>query len=125
MDTLTDEKLLNLSRRLNDKYKFRQLGFKLRLSSYEIENHLATHSPDTSESAYSMLRSWISKINDRQVAHLKLREALMEVGLNLYNTEVLTLAFQSQGGDKPHFIRIPSIVGILIVIAAFLLGRWT
>ena len=122
MNTLTDEHIFNVSQRLSHKYKVRELGFKLDLSSYEIENHLATHSPNTNEGAYSMLRSWISKINNRQVAHQKLRKALKEADLNLYNTEVLTSP--SQGKHKSDVIQIPIVVGILIVIAAFFMGRW-
>ena len=122
MNTLTDEHILNLSQRLNDKYKIRQLGFKLGLSSYEIENHLVKHSPDTSEGAYSMLLSWISRVKDRQVAHQKLREALKEAALNLYNSEILASQSQVEHNDNNFWNLMFTLV--LICISAFLLGKW-
>ena len=120
MNTLTDEHILNISRRLNDKYKIRQLGFKLGLNADEIENHLVKHSPDTSEGAYSMLRSWISRINDRQVAHQKLREALKEAALHLYNSEVLASQSQMEHNANscwnimivPIWNTMPTVAGI-------------
>ena len=123
MNTLTDENILNLSKRLNDKHKIRQFGLKLGLSADEIDNQLDKHSQDTSEGVYRMLRSWMCRIKDRQEAHSKLQEALNEAGLNLYNSEILTAP--SQVERKSNSFRIMTVVGILVVISAFLLGRWT
>ena len=99
-----------------------QLEFKLGLSSYEIENHLVKHSPDTSEGAYSMLLSWISRVKDRQVAHQKLREALKEAALNLYNSEVLASQSQVEHNDNNFWNLMFTLV--LICVSAFLLGKW-
>ena len=124
MNALTDKEILHLSNRLSDKNKIRRLGLELGLTAYEIEKHFVKHNPDTTEAAYSMLLCWISRIEDRRIARQKMREALKETHLNLYNTEVLTPSSQEERKSN-SFQNIFIVAGILIFIAAFLLGRWT
>ena len=122
MNTLTDKDILHLSNRLTDKTKIRQLGLELGMTAHEIQKHFVTHSPDTTEAAYSMLLFWISRIEDRRVAHQELQKALKKAGLNLFNSEVLTSPLQ--GKHESNSFQIPTVIGIMVIIAAFLLGRW-
>ena len=77
METLTNKDLFLISACLTEKSKIRQVGLKLGLTAHEINHHL-DHSPVATQAAYSMLLSWISRINDRNRAYYKLREAMPE-----------------------------------------------
>ena len=59
------------------------------MTAHEIQKHFVTHSPNTTEAAYNMLLSWISRIEDRQVAYRELCQALKEADLSLCISEVL------------------------------------
>ena len=120
---MTDKDILHLSNRLTDKTKIRQLGLELGLTAHEIQKHFVTHSPDSTEAAYSMLLSWISRIEDRQVAHQKIREALKKAGLNLYNSEVLASLSQGERNSNDFQRTIVVVILTLIAIFSFFVGR--
>ena len=87
---LTDRESLNVSRRINDKFTIRKLGFHLGLKDYTIKSILEDNKHSVKEAAYKMLTSWLQTQGDRAEAYNTLLAALKhpDVKLNHIASEV-------------------------------------
>ena len=80
---LTDELLLNLSKRITDEEELMDIGVKvLRLPEYEIQSALHDKK-DIQPAAQKVFKSWLKKQENREKAFTAIRRSLQENGMNL------------------------------------------
>ena len=85
---LTDDIVLNLSKRITDERDLKTLGNCLGLPCHEIDSARANNQ-DITMATHQMLQKWYRKNEDPFEAWNKLAEALKRAGLNIYVAQVL------------------------------------
>ena len=87
--SLTNEHILELSRRLSDEYLIRKLGNRLGLQEHDIDAELEKSKDDKRNAALVVLKQWRRSQENQVGAHIKLCKALVEMELGKYATEAL------------------------------------
>ena len=87
---LTDEMMLNLSRRITSEEELRALGTKgLRIPEYKIATHLRDYHNKITLAAHHVIKDWRKTVADPFQAYSLLCEALRKAELAAYIYEVL------------------------------------
>lgn len=79
-----------LSQKISQKEELRVLATKgLHIEDYILDYHLVRNMQDVHGATYCLLRDWHTTQPDPKVSYTKLAQALRDVNMTLYVTEVL------------------------------------
>ena len=85
---LTDENIINITRRITNRSHLRNLAHTLGVSPIEVDIAITNSHGDVTETSYAVVQGWFLEQESRESAYLKMKDALRKSGLDHIATDI-------------------------------------